>query len=65
MRHYLSRAAFALIVFGLAMGYNVYRQSEDGTLVGVRKGVYMAIAVISLAAGVAGMKERHRTPDDL
>ncbi len=65
MRRFLSRAAFALIVVACALTWEVYRGGQLGTMTGVKKGLYIAGAVICFAAGAAGIKERHRTPDDL
>jgi hypothetical protein len=65
MRRFLSRAAFALIVIACALSWEAYRGGQQGTVTGVRKGLYVAGAVLCFAAGAAGMKERHRPPDDL
>jgi hypothetical protein len=65
MRRFLSRAAFALIVIACALSWEVYRGDQLGTVTGVKKGLYIAGAVLCFAAGAAGMKERHRRPNNL
>jgi hypothetical protein len=64
MRRFLSRAAFALIVIACALCWEIYRGDQLGTVTGAKKGLYVAGAVICFAAGAAGMKERHRKPED-
>ena len=54
-----------MIVLAAVMAWEVHRGTQAGTLTGTRKGVYVAIIIVSLSAGLAGLKERHRPSDDV
>lgn len=61
MRRWLARLAFSFIVVGLVLGWEIYRGTQQGTLHGTKLGLYIAAVVVLLSAGMAGMKERHRS----
>jgi len=54
----------AFIVIALALAWEVYRGTQNGTMAGLREGLYIAGAVLAAALGAAGMKERHRSKPD-
>ncbi len=64
MRYWLSRIAFSLFVLGIVLAWTIYKGTQQGTLSGVRQGLYVAAAILCFALSLAGMKERHRMGRD-
>jgi hypothetical protein len=60
MRRFLANSSMAFVVIAVALVWEIHRGTQNGTMTGVRQGLYVAGAVLAAALGVAGMKERHR-----
>ena len=59
MRHWLSRLAFSLVVVAFVLAYTGWRAGQEGAGPWRVNAHYIG-AAIALAAGLAGMRERHR-----
>ena len=61
-RAWLSRLSMSFIVLGVVWLWEIHRGTQNGTLGGLREGVYYVGAVVLLGLGAMGIKERHRRP---
>jgi hypothetical protein len=59
MRHWLSRFSFSLLALAFLLGYTGYRAAAEGTDRWHVVPWYVGAAA-STAAGLAGLRERHR-----
>jgi hypothetical protein len=60
MRRWLARLGFSLIVIAAVLAWEIHKGTQNGTLSGVKQGLYVAAAILCFSLGAAGMKERHR-----
>jgi hypothetical protein len=50
----------SFIVLGVVWLWEIHRGTQNGTLGGMRVGLYYVGAVVLLALGAMGIRERHR-----
>jgi hypothetical protein len=59
MRHWLSRFSFSFLALAFLLGYTGYRAAREGAD-GRHAAPWYVGAAASAAAGLAGLRERHR-----